>query len=84
MGMQANQICQALGTGQATSVACNGRTWVVGSCGSGIELGTSQLCFCSTPGYTIRPCIGVNNPNWGGVNSNTCSGPSQTIEVICG
>jgi cysteine-rich repeat protein len=83
MGVQANTICQSLGTGQVSSTMCNGRTWSVGTCGAGIELGTSPPCQCSSPGYTVRPCINNGNPNWGGVNSNTCSGPTQTIEVVC-
>jgi hypothetical protein len=84
VGAAANTICQALGDGQAANVMCNGRTWTVGICGSGIELAANAICQCSTPGYSVRPCIGQANPNWGGVNTNTCSGPSQTIEVICG
>jgi hypothetical protein len=62
---------------------CNGRTWTVGTCGSGIELSANTNCQCVTPGYTARPCIGQGNDNWGGVNTATCSAPSQTIEVVC-
>jgi cysteine-rich repeat protein len=84
MGAGANTICQALGTGQAASVMCNGRTWGVGNCGSGVELSAQTgICSCTSPAYTSRPCIGANNPNWGGINSATCNGPSQTIEVVC-
>ena len=87
VGAAANTICQALGDGVAVNnVMCNGRTWNVGSCGSGIELNAQGniSCQCTNPGYVVRPCIGAYNPNWGGVNTNTCSGPTQTIEVICG
>jgi cysteine-rich repeat protein len=85
-GAAANTICQALGDGVAVNnVACNGRNWSVGNCGAGIELTASGgVCACTNPGYIARPCIGANNPNWGGVNTNTCSGPTQTIQVICG
>jgi cysteine-rich repeat protein len=86
-GAPANQICQALGDGIAVNnVMCNGRTWNVGTCGSGIELNAqgNGVCQCTNPGYVVRPCIGQANPNWGGVNTNTCNGPTQTIEVICG
>jgi cysteine-rich repeat protein len=84
-GAPANTICQALGDGVAVNnIACNGRQWSVGNCGSGVELSAQGICQCINPGYTARPCIGANNPNWGGVNTNTCTGPTQTIEVICG
>ena len=86
-GAAANQICQALGDGQPVNgVMCNGRSWSVGQCGSGIELNAQGggVCSCANPGYTVRPCINMGNPNWGGVNSNTCNGPTQTMEVICG
>jgi hypothetical protein len=83
VGAAANQICQALHDGQATSVACGGKTWRTGNCGNGMELTTtSNICSCDN-GYTIRPCIGNGNPNWGGVNTATCNGPTQTIEVVC-
>ncbi len=86
MGNAASTICNALANGQSSlGIACNGRTWNVGNCGSGIELNAqaNSVCQCTSPGYTSRPCIGANNPNWGGINSATCSGPSQTIEVVC-
>jgi cysteine-rich repeat protein len=85
IGAAANTICQALGDGLAANVMCNGRMWTVGMCGLGIELSANAVCQCTNgSGYTARPCIGQGNFSWGGVNSNTCSGPSQTIEVICG
>jgi cysteine-rich repeat protein len=84
-GVPANTICQALGDGLAVNnVMCNGRTWNVGNCGNGPEINAqlNGVCACTSPGYTVRPCIGNNN--WGGVNTATCGGPTQTIEVICG
>lgn len=85
MGDQASMLCNALANGQAiNNINCNGRSWSVGNCGSGVELsGQASVCQCTSPAYVVRPCIGANNPNWGGVNSNTCNGPSQTIEVVC-
>src|SRR5690606_8741599 len=69
MGAPANTLCQALGTGVATSTMCNGRTWSVGTCGSGIELSAQGVvCQCTNPGYISRPCIG--NSNWGGINTD--------------
>jgi hypothetical protein len=82
VGNAANQICHALNTGVATTVACNNRTWYVGACGNDTELSTGTgLCMCDNPGYAIRPCLA--NVNWGGVNTQTCSPPSQTIVVSC-
>ena len=86
-GPEANTICTALGSGQpVNNLACNGRMWNVGVCGTDLELNAqgNGVCQCSNPGYTVRPCIGVNNANWGGVNTATCGGPTQTINVICG
>ena len=81
-GAAANQLCQALHNNQATSVACGGRTWATGMCGNGIELNAvGPICNCQPNAYVIRPCIG--NENWGGVNTNSCSAPTQTITVIC-
>lgn len=37
---------------------------------------------CPSPAYLIRPCIGPYNDNWGGVNTATCYGPDQLMEVI--
>ena len=39
-------------------------------------------CACQSAAegvYVVRPCIG--NQNWGGVGTNVCNGPSQTISV---
>jgi hypothetical protein len=91
-GEAANQLCQAIantsGSGSNStnlSLVCNGRTWNVGNCGVGnresVEISANgNICQCSS-GYVARPCIG--NSNWGGIGSNTCFAPSQTIEVIC-
>ncbi len=77
-----NKIATALRTGAALTQACGGRTWAVGTCGSGIELtATGPVCQCQTPGYTHRPCIGQLNSNWGGVNTTTCTAPTQTITI---
>lgn len=40
-------------------------------------------CACQVAGeniYVVRPCIG--NQNWGGVGTDVCNAPSQTMEVI--
>ncbi len=81
-GAGANTLCHALNTGSSVTVACNNRNWYVGTCGNDVEISTGTgLCLCDNPGYAIRPCIG--NDNWGGVNTATCAGPSQTIVVNC-
>jgi hypothetical protein len=93
-GGGANTLCQALRTGTAVSVSCGGRTWRVGNCGvesqnvPAIELNaTGDMCSCPTGTSTaiVRPCIDVNssNPNWGGLQTDTCNGPTQTLGVRC-
>ena len=78
----ATQICQALHHGNFTSVFCGGHAWNVGQC-NGTELSVDTgVCFCSFGAvHTVRPCIGGSS--WGGVNTDTCSGPTQNITVIC-
>lgn len=73
-------IATALRTsGSYGPVTSNSYSWIVGACGPGRTLSASgATCSCSA-GYVVRPCIG--NRNWGGVNSNTCTGPSQTMTV---
>ncbi len=80
-GMEAQLLCQSLRTGaEVAPIACGGRVWAIGECG-GIELSANgNICSCDA-GYSIRPCI--NNENWGGADTDTCFGPSQTLEVVC-
>ncbi len=80
-GAAADQLCKALHNNMTTSVSCNAKTWATGTCGGGLEVtSTGSICNCNS-GYTSRPCIG--NSNWGGVNTSTCGGPTQTIIVTC-
>jgi hypothetical protein len=75
------QLANALRTGASISITDGGRTWRTGNCGGGIELTASgSICQCSNS-YTVRPCIGATNQNWGGAGTNTCGGPSQTLIV---
>ena len=86
------QIALAVSEGNGGSWLVGNVTWNVGlACGSStfattpVELNANSgndtgVCHCTSPGYIIRPNIG--NDNWGGVNTNTCNGPSQTITVI--
>ncbi|CAM2708092.1 unnamed protein product [Rotaria socialis] len=75
-------IAVALRTAAAYGpVTTNGRSWQVGACGTGSELSAaSSICACLSPDYLVRPCIG--NSNFGGVNTNTCGGPTQIMTVI--
>ncbi len=77
----ATQICQALHHGSFATVFCDGHVWRVGGCG-GVEINLDQsVCDCGFGGaYTVRPCTGSS---WGGVNTDTCGGPSQNMTVIC-
>ena len=41
----------------------------------------SEMCSCPNSRYIVRPCIDADsnsNPNWGGMNSNTCNTPPDT------
>jgi hypothetical protein len=83
----ATQICQGLHTGNPVSVFCNNRIWNVGDCGGGTEISADgSTCVCDF-GYVARPCVGTNNgfdnPNWGGMNTETCFAQSQNITVVC-
>jgi len=65
------------------SPACNGHTWAMCNTNADkIWLDAPSLCNggdCPSPGYIIRPCIG--NLNWGGVNTATCSAPTQVMTI---
>ena len=83
-GVSANTLCQALRTGTTVSgLACNGNTWFVDQCSGGLEItADGAACACKTPGYAVRPCLSSNG-DWGGVNTATCNGPTQTMNVTC-
>jgi hypothetical protein len=77
----ATQICHALHSGSFAQVFCDGHLWFVGTCG-GTELSVDvNTCFCSSS-PTVRPCT-LFNGNWGGIGTQTCGGPSQTMTVVC-
>lgn len=67
--------------------ACNGDIWSICNRYSGeVWLNPPSQCSGSNcPGpnaYILRPCIGGSNPNWGGVNTNTCGGQNQRMTFI--
>lgn len=77
----ATQLCRALHNGGTASVSCGGRVWRVGECGGTALSVDSDICSCSYPGRAVRPCNSYYN--WGGVSTDTCYAPSQTMTVIC-
>jgi cysteine-rich repeat protein len=79
VGADADTICQALASGGFANVDCGGRNWTVSDCG-GVELSASGDCVCAV-GHTVRPCIGFGF--FGGADTDTCSPPTQTLEVVC-
>ena len=61
-------------------VTSNSRSWIVGSCGTPYGLSAQgSSCTCLSNSYIVRPCI--KHQDYGGINSTTCSGPSQTMTV---
>ena len=65
-----------------TSPLTNGNVWSLCARYDGeVWLNPPSQCSganCPT-GYIIRPGIGASNQNWGGVNTATCSGPTQRM-----
>jgi hypothetical protein len=76
----ATNIALALKNNTAYTAMCNGHTWSNCNRYSGeLWIDPPSQCSgnnCPNPGYLMRPCIG--NSNWGGVNTATCGGASQT------
>jgi hypothetical protein len=74
------QMADALRNASPGTWTCDSRTWVVTTCGGGIEFNaTGSTCSCDDPGYIVRPHI--LNDNWGGINTDTCLAPTQTMTV---
>jgi hypothetical protein len=85
------ELAHLLYTRTDSSVTSDGHTWYVyigcnlDSCvpgGQGVELRIdySGGCACmASESFTVRPDIG--NDSWGGVNTESCSAPSQTMMV---
>jgi hypothetical protein len=81
----ASAIAQALkNNSQYISVSCNGHVW--SNCnryGGELWIDPPAVCSganCPNPGYLLRPCFGSANI-WGGVNTATCSSPTQTVTL---
>ncbi|MBI3502183.1 MAG: DUF1573 domain-containing protein [Bacteroidetes bacterium] len=78
-------IANAMNTLTNYSTTVAGNTWnvYVNACNGGIQLAVNTVaCNCdgASPNvYLLRPEIGNNN--WGGINTATCNGPTQTMSV---
>lgn len=86
----AQELASLLYSRTPGSVTSDGHTWYVGigcnlaSCvpsGEGVELRIDQAdgCLCSSTAYTIRPDVGSSA--WGGLKTENCSPPDQTMMV---
>jgi len=89
----ATKICRAVKNASKLNVKCAGKTWAVGTCGAanggkGMEINVAtkfngRICQCQKNGFTLRPCIGHTNSNWGGFG-NSCGGAvAQTMQLSC-
>ena len=64
-------------------VGCDdGIVWSISEdCYGGLELDASNIwCACGY-NFNVRPCSFTNY--WGGLNTDSCNTPSQTIDVVC-
>lgn len=77
-------FANGLNTVTGVYLPCNGNMWHICPRYQGeVWLNPPDSCSgsnCPNPGYIIRPCI--TNSNWGGVNTATCGGSTQTMEII--
>ena len=79
-GDTANTIATNVGNRTTYNVDCDGNTWdMSGASWYGVGA-QGSYGSCLNPGYIIRPDI--TNVNWGGINGATCSGVTQTMEII--
>jgi PKD repeat protein len=67
------------------SATTNGHVWSICNRYDGeIWIDPPSTCSgsnCPSPGYIIRPGIGTANSNWGGINTATCGGSNQWMEL---
>ena len=68
-----------------TSPSVNGNVWTLCNRYAGeVWINPPATCSgsnCPSPGYIIRPGIGTANSNWGGINTATCGGSNQWMEL---
>ena len=68
-----------------TSPSVGGNVWTLCNRYAGeVWINPPSTCSgsnCPSPGYIIRPGIGTGNSNWGGINTATCGGSDQWMEL---
>merc|ERR1711998_176213 len=92
----ATKICHAVKvakTREYAKVPCGGHMWVVGQWGAAegkpaMEINvavsnTGKVCQCQGNGFTLRPCIGHTNSNWGGWGQSCGGKVQQTMKIHC-
>merc|ERR1712159_299068 len=89
----ATKICRAVKNASKLNVKCAGKTWAVGTCGAangakGMEINVAtkyngRICQCQKNGFTLRPCIGHTNSNWGGFGQSCGGAVAQTMQLSC-
>ena len=76
-------LADAIATDSNLFVTCDGHDWIYTAVCGGLwnELRIDEFTCgqCPDPGYIIRPCI--DTENWGGINTDTCGGPDQTMSL---
>lgn len=85
----ATALAQLLSSGTAGTITSGVHSWSVGNtCGGsvcgGVSItlsvdGSTSACDCSDT-YAIKP--NTMGDQWGGINTATCSGPSQTMRLV--
>ncbi|MEX1238478.1 MAG: T9SS type A sorting domain-containing protein [Cyclobacteriaceae bacterium] len=84
----ATELAQRLSSATVGTVTFEGQSWTVGTCGGAVCGGASvtlsvdgstSACNCDDK-YAIKP--GNIGSQWGGVNTASCNGPSQTMRLI--
>ena len=77
------QFANLLNTTGTGSVNCDGHEWAIcGRYNGEVWIDPPSICDggnCPDPGRIIRP--GLFNKNWGGMDTATCSGPTQTMRL---
>jgi hypothetical protein len=78
------QIADMLRTNVSSWISCDGHWWMLCNWTSYSELwidppSVCDYANCPSPGWLVRPCFGYCS--YSGLNSNTCGGPNQTINL---
>jgi hypothetical protein len=77
-----NQIVSAMHNSTTVNLSCNGHTWYVDTCSSGVGLMVDESgCSCAQA-YAVRPTFPDIPSMWGGIAGPTCQAPSQEMKVF--